>query len=286
LTNTEPFLRALTSYYPKRNFVFEGSEEEGKTYGYIAFLLKDIEKNVLYCLNDLIDLAFKEEERKGKLDLIVPDSIKKQTARAGMIYHKEMPDAFEDFPKELIVTWDVEEKQSQPSKYPPFNFYNSPDTIFVDMLSKLKEHAIDFAELRLYDYLVQPGQEELHSTALLEIIDDMDYSGQAHYVKPVHGVKIKSSLPKDCEDEEKKKISVAAEELGSNMRRAHDLRWKLARRLVKYLNTEPESEGHQIVYDGYMRGNYPQLCSLIDLYYKSTNESVPKKLRVDGIEYY
>ena len=122
LTKEQPFLEALTSYYPKRKFDFEYGplQDEKMIYGHIAALLKDVKKSVLHCLNDLIDMAFKEEERKGKFDLVVPDVIKEQTAKSSIEYHKKIPEAFEDFPEELIVTWAVEEKQSKPSEFPVF----------------------------------------------------------------------------------------------------------------------------------------------------------------------
>lgn len=287
LTNAKPFLKALTSYYPKRNFVFESTEEsELEIYGFIGSLIKDIEKNVLYCLNDLVDLAFKEEERKGKLDLIVPDSIKKQTAKAAAYYHKEMPEAFEDFPKALIVTWDVEEKQARRSEFPVFQIYNSPDALYADMLSILKVQAMDYSELRLYDFLVQTEHKEMHSTNLHEIIRRMDYLAQSHYVKPVHDVDIRQSLPEDYGDEEVKEISVATEELASNIRRVHDLRRKIAERFVEYLNSETKTRAHEDVYEGYLRGNYPHLGALVEGFFKGMKMPVPDNLRVSGIEYY
>jgi len=263
------YLHYLKEQYFKRDFDFivdPGFPE--KSYDVLTKLIRKSRKVVAYCQLDIYD--FMTEHPEVFENVVLPPNVAISVNHTGEIYHHDRIDPqhlesiVESCPK-------IDPSFSNEEALPQINKYRQAFQLYFSVLSDVKR-TCDFEILKMHDFLVEHGKEEVRSTKLLEIFDDVRILGEREYYKQRFATEVK---PFDGAYKPTKE-DLILDEWASNLRRIIALKNSLTTDLIDYLFDAPEEETFV-----YRTGSYPELSSLISDRFKGT---IPEKFRRFSLE--
>jgi hypothetical protein len=258
------YLEHLRQQYFKRDFDFVADPDSSqKSYDVLTKLIRQTRQATSYCQLDIYD--FMVEHPKVFEGVELPPNVAISVNETGEIYHHDKIDP--QYLESIIEAHPrIDPLFSADSALPQIRKYRHPFQLYFSILGDVKR-TLDFELLKMYDFLVEQGKEEVRSTKLLEILDCVRTLGEREYYKQRFAVKVKP-FGRDYEPDNE---DLVLDEWASNLRRVITLKDGLTTDFIDYLSEAPEEEIFI-----YRSGSYPELFSLINDRFKG---NIPEDLR-------
>lgn len=260
------YLQYLKDQYYKRDFEFVVDPENPiRAYDTLTKLIRRSRQAVSYSLLDVYD--FMAEQPGVFMGVKLPPNVAITIDENGTHYNHDKINP--EYLEGIIDTCpNIDPHFIPDGAQPQIKKYQFPFQLYFSVLGDVKR-IIDFELLKMYDYLVEHGEEDLHSTKLVEVFDNVSALGEREYYKQRIGTRVKPFGP----DQELTQQDLVLDEWASNLRRIVDLKEALTGDLIEYLNNAPKEE--RLIY---RTGAYPELFSLIDARYKGNTPSDLERL--------
>ncbi|HYD03129.1 MAG TPA: hypothetical protein VEC16_02415 [Alphaproteobacteria bacterium] len=227
---------------------------DNKEFIYIRRIIYQAKKTVSYSYNDINDLL------SSKLvDIKVPSNISYIAFRSTKHYFKEVPSEVSESYDESVVMLKKYAHESLGSSL--MKKYSTPIILYFDILSNMKK-AIDFAAMKMYDYLYE-NPKLVKCYAFIDVQDEMMEVCTQEYGKIPLKIQYEYAKPQTERD-------IIFEEWASNIRRAFNLKAQITSYLIKYLSS---MEREQMITYKYN----PEVSMLVKLFFKKIGMEVPKE---------
>jgi hypothetical protein len=249
------YLNKLSDHYQKNSLDLEinSDPEENEIYDTITKLIRKSRKAVEYSFLDNIEFMSESPELFEKVEL--PRNVALCINEVAGEYSHQLPDEISEkvevSERSVELTGETEDKVSRNK----FSKYPSPFHVYIDVLGNVKK-SVDFEILKMYDFLCEHDLKEIKSNKLMEIEDEVNFTGNVEYRKRPHSVEISSHK----NSEEISNSDLIMNEWASNLRRGVELKENISWDLVNYLMDSGEESEKKLIKSGV----YPEVNALLD----------------------